>query len=181
MKYSIILLALLLSQNSVLKAQKNLISLSGKVICEDSIRGALANVNIYNKNKKWGVASDSKGNFTIKMGKNDTIVFSTIQHIEQNYFITNKADFKDKNIVILMKQDTIWLNAVTVMGAKNFEEFKEEVADLNLPKYDVKLVLPIIDKYAEERSKGEGKISIKGPLTYLSHKIWNIRRREVKP
>tara|TARA_R110001592_G_scaffold234170_1_gene491806 strand:- start:6247 stop:6807 length:561 start_codon:yes stop_codon:yes gene_type:complete len=161
-------------------AQQNKITLSGTILCEDDAKGALSFVNIYNKNTKKGAVSDTDGKFSIKMGKNDTILFSTVQHVEQFYYIKENEFFHDKNIEISMTQDTIWLDVVSVMGFKEFEEFKQEVLQLKLPDNDIYLVLPVVDKYAKQNYSGEGVFEIKGPLTYLSNKILSIKKRRYK-
>jgi len=167
-----------LSVNKAVKAQSNEINLSGTILCGNDVKGPLSFVNIYNKNTKKGTVSSTDGTFSIKMGKNDTILFSTVQHIEQSYYIKKNEFFHDKNIKITMKQDTVWLDVVSIIGFKKFEKFEQEVLQLKLPNNDISLVLPVIDKYAKQNYTGEGVFEIKGPLTYLSKKILAIGKRE---
>lgn len=171
---------IVLMTNRIAKAQLNEITISGTILCEEDTKGPLGFVNIYNKNTKKGTVSDTNGKFSIKMSKNDTILFSTVQHIEQFYYIKENEFFHDKSIEISMVQDTIWLGVVTVMGFKKFEEFKQEVLQLKLPKNDITLTLPVIDKYAKQNYSGRGAFEIKGPLTYLTDKIIAIKKRVPK-
>lgn len=161
-------------------AQENKITLSGTIGCSMPTMSVLSFVNIYNKNSKEGTISDTDGKFSIKMGKNDTILFSTVQHKEQSYYIKENDFFHDKSIEVSMVQDTIWLNAVSIMGFKEFEKFKQEVLQLKLSSKDISLALPVINKYAKQYDRGDGAIEIKGPLTYLTYKILSISKRNNK-
>ena len=143
-------------------AQQNKIILSGTIGCSMPTMSVLGFVNIYNKNSKEGTISDTDGKFSIKMGKNDTILFSTVQHKEQSYYIKENDFFHDKSIEVSMVQDTIWLNAVSIMGFKEFEKFKQEVLQLKLSSKDISLALPVINKYAKQYDRGDGAIEIKG-------------------
>jgi len=175
-----LILYLALTINGVAKAQSNEITISGTILCGDSIIGPLAFVNIYNKNTKKGTVSDTDGKFSIKMGRHDTILFSTVQHVEQSYYVKKNEFFHDKTIEISMKQDTVWLDVVLVMGAKKFKDFEQEVIQLKLPNNDISLVLPVINKYAKQYYLGEGALSLNKPLIYLSKKILSIGKRKIE-
>jgi len=174
---TVIFLVLFLLITIGVNAQKK-ITLSGVILCEDSIKGPLNFVNVYNKNAKKGTISNTDGKFSIKMGKNDTILFSTIQHEEQVYYFKDGELYHDKSIEVALKQDTVWLEVFSVLGFKEFEEFKQEVIGLTLPANDISLALPVIEKYARRNATGEGQYEIRGPLTYLLKKIKLIDKRK---
>ena len=178
MKFKLVILFIFFAILTTVDAQKTEINLSGTVLCEDSLTGPLNLVNVYNKNTKKGTVSDVNGKFSIKMRRNDTILFSTVQHINQSYYIKQGEIFHDKNIIVKMKQDTVWLHVVSVMGFKQFEQFKQEVLNLKTANgNDISLTLPVVNKYAKRYYSGKGAIEIKGPLTYLSKKILSIKKR----
>jgi len=181
---SIIFLCLVLASiNNIfaqVKSENDLITLSGIIICNDSIVGALPDVNIFNKTGNWGTTSDSNGHFSVRIGLNDTIWFSTIQHVEQFYVMPTTKSYQDHEIVIFMKQDTIWLNAVTIYGYYTLEKFKNEILQLDLPNDDISVAIPILDKYSKQRKTGDGNYIIEGPLTELFHKFNRISRLKNK-
>ncbi len=152
----------------------DLIILSGNITCEDPVKGPLQDVHVFNKNKNLGTLSDENGNFKIEMGKNDTILFSTIQHVENSYILSDDHSFTDHSVDILMYQDTVWLDAVTIYGYLRMEEFKKEILSLDLPRDDISIAMPILDRYANQRATGQGKTILYGPLTTLLNKINRI-------
>jgi len=154
----------------------DLITISGNITCEDPVKGPLQAVHIYNRNRNLGTLSDNEGNFIIQMGKNDTIWFSTVQHIENYYTFNSDDGFEDQTIDIFMYQDTVWLNAVAIYGYLTMEEFKNEILSLNLPEDDISVAMPILDKYANQRATGEGKTILYGPLTATFYKMNRIPR-----
>lgn len=163
--------------------QEPVITLKGKVICTKPFRGALENVAVFNTTKNSGTLTDKEGNFILQMGQYDTIIFSTQQHKEHVYFLTNNETFSHKVLEVIMEPDTIWLDAVTVTGTRTLEEFKNEVLLLNITSDDnVSLALPVINRYAKQFSTGNGSLPLKGPLTYLTRKFSRdyIRRKRIE-
>jgi len=181
---SIIISLIGITVSNSIQAQQQEITLSGIILCEDSVKGPLGFVSVYNKNTKKGTVSNANGEFSISMGKNDTILFSTVQHVQQIYSIKANEIFYDKSIDISMEQDTIWLGVVSVIGFKEYEEFKKEVINLKLTRDKISINLPIIDKYANPLANKyanptfiEGQYELKGALTYLLKKIHVLENR----
>ena len=58
--------------------EEEFIELSGKVSCIDPIEGSLGDATVYNKSRVGGFYTNNEGVFSIKIGENDTIAFSTI-------------------------------------------------------------------------------------------------------
>lgn len=180
MKTRCTLIALLIVFSATLiNAQEKLISIKGIVYCEDKLTGALQDVNIYNVNKSWGTSSDVSGLFEIKLGKQDTIYFSSIQHIEEKFYISDSVEFVDQFIEIVMMQDTTWLEVVTVIGFPTYEKFKQELLSLDLPSNDIFIARSIINKYAKF-DYNAGDMELKIPLTYLYKKYVRILKRKKK-
>lgn len=165
---------------SNLKSQdQTWVTISGVVSCNDTSIGILENVNIYNKQTSRGTTTNNKGEFEIKMSRNDTLFFSTIQHKEVIFTFPQNEGFVDKNIHVVMVLDTVILNVITVIGKKSFEAFKQELLQLELENNDISLALPVVDKYAKQHATGEGYYEIKGPLTYVLNKFQRIRKRSI--
>jgi cell fate (sporulation/competence/biofilm development) regulator YmcA (YheA/YmcA/DUF963 family) len=163
--------------NNLDSQDNQLVTISGMVSCIDTSIGILENVNVYNKQQEWGSITNGQGEFEIKMGRNDTLFFSTIQHKEEIFTFPKVEEFIDKNIHVTMILDTIILDVITVMGVKSFEAFKQELLRLKFKDDDISLALPIVDKYAKQHASGEGAFEISGPLTYIINKIQRIRKR----
>ncbi len=178
MKYRmIIVLFPFLAVASVTNAQKSEITLSGIISCDNSLKDPLSAVHVFNKNTKKGTLTDKNGEFSISMRKQDTIIFSTVEHVEKMYTVEKGESFDNKRIEITLEEDTIWLDAVTVMGFKRLEDFKQEILQMKLPDDDVSLALPTVDKYARQNYTGDGQYEIRGPLTYLLKKIHRYGKR----
>lgn len=173
----IITLFLFLVVASVTNAQKSEITLSGIISCDNSLNEPLSAVHVFNKNAKKGTLTDKNGEFSISMRKLDTIIFSTVQHVEKIYTIEKGESFDNKHIEFTLEEDTVWLDAVTVIGFKRLEDFKQEILQMKLPDDDVSMALPTVDKYARRNYTGDGQYEIKGPLTYLLKKIHRYSKR----
>ncbi len=147
------------------------IVLSGNVNCFDPINGRMALVSIYNITKGWGTTSGSNGEFEIKMGRYDTIVFFTTEHKDYHYFHREFNKFEDHNIEIFMEADAIWLETVNIIGISQLEEFKMDVLDFEVADDKFSIAKPDLNKYAKERLTGKPSPLLIGPLTYLQNKF----------
>lgn len=157
--------------------KQSLITLHGQVSCLKPERGLLPDVTVFNKNKEWGTLTYADGTFSVKMGKNDTIVFSTALHEDYHYYLKSDIKFEDHSIEITMEPDAIWLETVTILGNQSLEEFKNEIMQLNhLESSEVNITTPIISKYARQLSTGDGELLLVRPLTYLSQKFSRYQR-----
>ena len=175
-KRNIVLLVVILLGVMVANAQEKVI-ITGVVFCEDSIMGTLPDVSVFNSGSGTGTISSPSGRFTILMGKNDTIIFSTVQHMDELFFFGKNESFENRTVMVPMKMDTVYMDVVSVIGKGNYEAFKQELMALKLPDHQPSVTLPIVNRYAEEYSTGEAAIKIRGPLTYLSNKIRLMKRR----
>jgi hypothetical protein len=147
------------------------ILLTGKVNCIDPLNGTLAAVVVFNVSQGYGTITNMDGSFAIKMAEKDTIIFSTAEHKDYEYFIKEGEAFKDHEIHVVMVTDVVWLNTVTIIGAKSLEQFKRDVMALNLKQENQQLVLPLVNKYARQLATGDGETDLVGPLTYLQKKF----------
>ncbi|MCF6353184.1 MAG: hypothetical protein L3J06_09260 [Cyclobacteriaceae bacterium] len=175
--YRILLLLIMLGFSTIMADAQNLtdeasaITLTGKVNCVHPINGTLSLVIVFNKSQGYGAVSKQDGSFSIKMNKSDTIVFSTAEHQDYVYYLSEIEKFKDHSIDVIMVTDAIWLNTVTVIGVKSLEQFKQEILSLDIPQGNVNLGLPVVSKYAKQLATGDGETDLIGPLTYLQHKF----------
>ncbi|MBD98785.1 MAG: hypothetical protein CMO34_02995 [Verrucomicrobia bacterium] len=150
--------------------------LKGTVSCSADSIMLLSNVNIYNLSSKKGTTTDSNGHFQIEMSKNDTILFSTVQHQEYFYYLVD-GTVSNEDVNIELQQDTVYLDVVSIMGYKSYSNFKNELLKLDLSKDDVSITYPVIDKYARQYATEVQSYEIRGPLTYLSKKIRRLKKR----
>ncbi len=157
--------------------EESLITLRGQISCLKPERGFLSEVTVFNQGKQWGTLSNAEGLFSLQMGKNDTIVFSTALHQDYHYYLKSDIKFEDHSIDIMMEPDAIWLETVTIVGNQSLEEFKNEIMQLNhLENDEVNITSPVISKYARQLSTGEGELILVRPLTYLSEKFSRYQR-----
>lgn len=160
------------SQNREVQNNDALFQLRGNVSCRWPTVGPLPDVTVFNISRDRGVISDTLGNFSIKMAKGDTIVFSTVQHRDYIYYLQENDQPGDRFIEIEMEPDTTWLETVTIIGNQSLEEFEREIMLLEISTDDrVDVVLPVVSKYSKQLSSGDGAFVLKGPLTYLGNKF----------
>ena len=160
--------------------EDNLITIKGTVHCVDPLNGTLALVSIYNTSKEWGTISGPNGEFEIRMGKEDTIVFFTEAHNDYQYFLTSTDEFEDQSIDVLMEPDAIWLETVDIIGISTLEEFKMDVLNMEMTEKDISIVKPDLNKYEKQLSTGKPKPVLIGPLTYLQEKFRKQYRMKKK-
>lgn len=173
--YTIIILVLLfLTSFEEVQAENSgdeLIELSGTVNCVNPLNGELILVSIYNTSKEWGTMTNMAGEFKIKMGKDDTIIFFTSEHKDYYYYLKDKDEFRDHSIMIFMEPDAIWLETVEIIGSKSLYEFKREILNTMPGRDNITIDVPVISKYVKQIETGEGAINLLGPLTYLQKKF----------
>jgi hypothetical protein len=162
--------------------EERLIVLRGQVNCLKPERGVLADVAIFNVNKKWGTLSDAKGNFSIRMGPSDTIIFSAPLHQDYKYYLNDRETIADHTVEITMQPDAVWLETVIILGRPGIDEFKNEILNLEFDEDRLDVMTPIIDKYAKQRETGEGSFVLNGTLSYLGSKFSKYARmkRQIK-
>ncbi|MHB0756307.1 peptidase associated/transthyretin-like domain-containing protein [Polaribacter sp. M15] len=83
-----------------------------KGIVLDSL-GIVKNVNIINQNTKLGTFSNDQGVFGIYASKDDTLKFSSVQHINKIIVVTDRIFFK-QNIKAILKLNTYTLDEITL-------------------------------------------------------------------
>lgn len=162
--------------------EEPLIVLRGQVNCLQPERGVLADVAIFNLNKKWGTLTDAEGNFSIRMGTSDTITFSTPLHQDYKYYLNDGKPMADHAIEITMQPDAVWLETVRILGYPRIEEFKNEIIDMEFAEDHPEVLTPVINKYAKQRETGEGSFVLDGSLSYLGSKFSKYARmkRQIK-
>lgn len=83
-----------------------------KGIVLDSL-GIVKNVNIINQKTKLGTFSNDQGLFGIYASKGDTLMFSSVQHINKTIIITDQIFFK-QNIKAILELNTYTLDEITL-------------------------------------------------------------------
>ncbi len=176
MKWSALFIMSFVFYSFVSVAQKDisedsLIEISGRINCFDPLNGGLTAVSVYNISQHWGTVSDASGKYSIKMAKNDTIVFFTTEHKDYHYYLKKGDPFIDHEIDVYMETDAVWLEAVNIIGLSSLDEFKRDVLELEVTEDHVSLYLPTINKYAKQVADADEAPVLVGPLTYLQKKI----------
>ena len=127
-KWSKLLLLIIISIINVVsvsgqETQEKSILFSGIVFSSVSLTVPLAQVNII-VNKESGSSSNDKGEFTIKVAPNDTLVFSHIGYHSTTVFIPDSIT-KGKLIArIFLVSDTVDLEQVVINSLKDMKTLR---------------------------------------------------------
>ncbi len=115
-----------------IKSQNLYIDFSGVVknSYNEPLPGALVKI----KNKRQSVFSGSKGMFDIIARKEDSVFVSCAGYRKTKFKIPDTLDNMFYSMDIVMVQDTILIDAVTLFPWKTFDEFKEAVLKYEPPK-----------------------------------------------
>jgi hypothetical protein len=89
--------------------------IKGKVVSTSS---SLDGIHILNLNRRIGVATDTRGYFSIRVTIGDTLQFSAIHLIATNHIVA-KDDFSDNLLFVEMKSKLNELEEVTIVQYKN--------------------------------------------------------------
>ena len=157
-----------------------LIKITGKVHCINPINGAMSIVVIYNRTRDIIAISRDDGSFSINMGRYDTLIFSSPEHLDYTYQLPTDDDFQNKNLNVFMKTDGIWLDVVTIVGYPSIEKFKMAVMNNEISATAPEIYLPEIDKYIKQNTTGDGEFDLKGPFTYLHEKFSRYKNLKKK-
>ncbi len=121
-------------------------------------------VHIINTSTKYGVVADYNGEFTFNVMENDTLKLSAIG------FETVKIPVKKNLTAIFIQPKNYELEEFTLIPYKNFEEFKQAFADLEIPDTSMQ-INPSIFMFEEDlyfyRGNGGFGIVIEGGISKL--------------
>jgi len=102
---------------------------TGKII-DDSLEYALPSVHIRNESTRMGGISNDSGEFSIKAGNQDTLIFSAIGYYS---YVLVVSPSLTKTEVVRLKPRTYELDEVSVRRFSSYESFIYEVVHHELP------------------------------------------------
>lgn len=178
------LLVLLAVSCFLTQAYSQSITVNGSV--KDENGKSLGGVSIMLKNKKFGVASDNNGKFTIKASPADILVFSLLGKKEQEFIVGTKLNFD-----VILKEDVKELEEVIAIGysSKKLSEISSSVVSLNREKLAVSTAssmdgvdllqgkvagLTIFDNNYDAGSAPSIRIRGTGSITASSQPLWVV-------
>jgi len=172
----VFLIVFLLSVTFSLKAQKQIIQLSGLTVAGDSLYG-IQGVHIINKNSKVGYVSSEKGYFSFPVKAQDTILFSFVGFKKEYLVILSNCPENKFTIILDMKIDTTQLDLIEVLPYPTVELFKEAFVRLELPEDKLK---KNIDRNLDERilRKIFTNMDMTASMNYTNYTQDQIRRFE---
>lgn len=195
MKEKILLIAIGVFFSLTAQAQEN-IPLKGKIVA-DSLEGSA--VHIINKTQQTGTVNSSTGTFVIDVRENDTLLFSSIQFVNEEHVVSGddiqKGYLEFKLIEDVNELAEVNISNITLTGnintdISNMEIVKDLPVTVNFSaiknktfEADINDPLASPDQLAfrqNEISTGAGSLNILGGLGLLADVI-GIKRKSKKP
>lgn len=106
------------------QSDNDIINFNGVIIDGDSIT-SLPYTHVIVKSSRTGTVADYYGFFSILAHKGDTILFSRIGYIRDQYIIPDTLVGQNYSAIHLMYKETFALEEVKIYPWPSFEEFKE--------------------------------------------------------
>jgi hypothetical protein len=123
------------SKVAILIAQQNefatCVRLTGTII-NDSTKHTLPYVHLWNESTRKGDICNNKGCFSINARTGDTLVFSALGFYAKIILVTDSM--VNTELVVTLKPQFYEVEEAVVIGYRNYESFKEQFIQLELPK-----------------------------------------------
>lgn len=132
------LLLLIAFSNKLVKAQAysdDLFLLQGKVLTSDSLL-PIHNAHIISKFNKWGTISDKKGDFTMLVNKNDSLLVTSMGFGALILYLNDSVQLSKPPIHIYMSKDTIMMNEFIVHAFWDYTTFKQMIINMKPIEFD---------------------------------------------
>ena len=117
---------------------KAVIQFSGLVVTGDSLN-PVPFTTVYRERDQRGSITDNVGFFSLPAFAGDTIKFSGIGYMPEEYIIPDTLTNLRYNIVQLLSRDTIQLNTTYVYPWPTKERFKQDFLALDIPRTEEEL------------------------------------------
>jgi hypothetical protein len=130
---------------------------------------------IVEKKSKVGTVSDEAGFFSIVARPYDTLLVSAIGYSTFQYIVKESVENRVYDKIVLNSR-TYQLEEVGVVGYKNYQQFKQDFVDLNLPEENVVYIPPPLPVYP---NNSQPTATVSGPFTRLYDK-YSKRGKEAK-
>jgi len=121
------------------------------------------NLLIVNKSTGYSLFGSTNGNFTIKLGKKDTLLIGALGYVTQKYFIpsdVNSHVFTDTIVIEKLKFD---LATVSIFGERDLKEIHSELETLEFDRAEYML---------------NGIDAMQSPITFLYQALSKTERRK---
>lgn len=129
MKSLYLIFIVLLQVTSVLFAQEEGLSLSGKIVDINKI--PISNASIFIEDSREGTVSDANGKFRLLIHDEDTNKNLVIRHIQYNEKSIKVSSSKRDQLVIVLSESTMILDQVNITETRQNEE-SQHVSSFNL-------------------------------------------------
>jgi hypothetical protein len=107
---------------------------SGRII-DDSLEHAVPAVHVWNESTRMGSISDASGEFSIRAGNQDTLVFSAIGYLSEVLVVPASMD---QTLEVRLKPQTYEIEEATIRRFSSYESFLYQVVHLDLPESSLK-------------------------------------------
>lgn len=159
-------------------SQEEYFYISGNVSdCKEN--KSLIYTNIVNETSGYAVASNSLGNFQIKVKAEDILRFTSVGY-KPRFMVVSINNIDEKQMVCL-NVDTVRLQEVTVLPFSNYTQFKTQFLALKIK--DNNYVIPgitlkkktLIHNFENEKYINSLAFAVASPISYL---YYNFSKRE---
>lgn len=152
-------------------AQLNFDFQEGKILIKGTVvdavsKKALPLANIRNLNSGKAYSSNSEGQFTLYVGPNDTLRFTSVGYLGKNIHIADIEKSKYYTLVIELYTDAIRIKEVVIYPFRNRDEFVDAFMDA---KEVNKVLLPGIEK--PKYSNATPKAKLTNPVSFIYERM----------
>ncbi len=130
------------------KPDESSLNLNGSIVDEETLE-KLFLVHIYNESTRKTVVSDTGGNFTATVNRGDALVFSCIGYFYKVVHITDSM-LSEGSATIKMASRKYEVPEARVIGLGTYEQFKQKVLSLKLPKTQTDVLRESLQKICRE-------------------------------
>jgi hypothetical protein len=147
------------------------IKVSGSVIDKET-KAPVPYVHIYTKSWEKGTTTDERGHFSIIIDRSDTLIFSSVGFDKYRFRVLSDDARSVYHVVIEMDSKTYQLEPVVVHAYMSFDEFKQQILEMNIENEKEEFSLNIPPGYKLPPESGDGSmlnpsVKIKGPVSAL--------------
>jgi len=163
---------------------------SGTIV-DDSLGYSIPSVHLWNESSRMGSVSNASGEFKIRAGNQDTIVFSAIGYYSQ---VLLASPALNEGVVVKLKQKKYKINELVVRRFHSYESFIYQVVHHEIPEseisemkeqMDITLTLAAVEadweRNAKEKLENPGFSTALGPLENpnkaFREKTWRMEKR----
>lgn len=107
---------------------------SGRII-DDSLEYALPSVHLWNESTRMGSISNDSGEFSIRAGIQDTLVFSAIGYYSYKMVVSTSFNHQ---LEVRLKPQTYEIDEVVIRRFSSYESFIYQVVHHDVPESEIK-------------------------------------------